>query len=331
MGRKKRAGALTFLLVLAAIAILAAAGHIPIEQQHDPSRCGDLEVHVLDVSQADAILIITPGNKTILVDAGSAMKKDSAARVGAFLDKKGISRIDYVIATHFHEDHIGGMRYILPTRDIGSVYTNGNCAGSATKTTETFMQFSKTENFKTVNADLDLPSDGCLDEAKLIVAYDRPEGCFRSENDNSILLRIVYGNTSFLFTGDCENGCEHELIAQNTKLRTQYLKIGHHGSSDSSSDEFLSAVNPQYAVISADFNRSASGRYFHPRMSTMEKLYGVEVYRTDLNGGIKAVSDGSSITIYPEAWVDKCEIFKGYGSANNSDYSAIPQLEAECR
>jgi beta-lactamase superfamily II metal-dependent hydrolase len=301
-----------------------------------PDGCSDLEVHVLNVSEADAIFIRTPGNKTILIDAGSAMKKNSASAVVSFLDNHGIASLDYVIATHLHEDHIGGMKYIIPTREIGTVYTNGNCVGSASRTTEKFLNYSKTENFKTVSADLNLRSDGCMEEAKLIVAYDRPKGCFKNENDNSILLRIVYGNTSFLFTGDCEEHCEKELMSQNTELTTQnpkletLLKIGHHGSSTSSGEEFLSAIDAQYLVLSTDWNRSVSDRYFHPRLSTMEKLYGEKVYRTDLNGDIKAVSDGSKIMISSEAKADECEIFKGYTSANLSSYSVISKLKDKC-
>jgi beta-lactamase superfamily II metal-dependent hydrolase len=335
---KRLASIRLYILFLVIIGVYAYSnGHLPelegiiFNSKGEISEgCGNLEVHVLNVSEADAIFIRTPGNKTILIDAGSAMKKDSASAVVSFLDNQGIANLDYVIATHFHEDHIGGMRYIIPTREIGTLYTNGNCAGSKTKTTERFLNFSKSTSFKTVNADMDLPSDGCMDEAKLIVAYDRAEGCFKNENDNSILLRLSYGNTSFLFSGDCEGHCEDELIRQNTKLETDYLKVGHHGSSTSSSKEFLFAVDAEYLVLSTDWNRSISDRYFHPRLSTMEKLYGQEVYRTDLNGEIKAVSDGSKITISTQAKADECEMFKGYTSANVSSYSFIQELTEIC-
>jgi competence protein ComEC len=336
MFRKGSPIRLFIALLFVIIAILYSNGYLSVDTLfgkstwEKPSSCGNLEIHVLNVSQADAFLIKTPGNKTILVDSASAMKKNSATKLIQDLNDLGVYRIDYIIATHFHEDHIGGMKSILPLFDVGSVYTSGNCGNSTTKTTEKFLNYSKTLDFKTVNADLDLPSDGCYNEAKLIVAYDRQEGCFKNENDNSILLRLVYGNTSFLFTGDCEEDCEEELIKQGTKLKSDFLKVSHHGSSTSSTDEFLHVVNPAYAVISTDMNRSAKDRYFHPRKITMEKLHGMNVYRTDLNGDIKVISDGSNITIHPESQADGCEIFKGYVSSNESSYSIIPKLVGEC-
>ena len=345
MGRRKRIGLAFMFFLLAAIAFLFSAGYMSLPSNialpanpvsSAPSvksaGCGNLSVHILNVSQADGIVIITPGNKTILIDSGSSMKKDSADRVVSYLSSLGIAHIDYIIATHMHEDHIGGMDRILPLFDVGTIYTNGNCANSASKTTQQFMDFNKTRDFRTVNSDMDLPSDGCLDEAKLIVAYDRANGCWSDENDNSILLRIVYGDSSFLFTGDCEGDCEKELVRQGTNLKADVLKVAHHGSSTSSGDPFLSSVRPKYAVISVDKNRSVSDGYFHPRKSTIEKLYGLgsDVFRTDLNGNIEIDSDGSRISINPQSKADDCAIFRGYMNGSASSYGIIPQLEANC-
>jgi beta-lactamase superfamily II metal-dependent hydrolase len=190
--------------------------------------------------------------------------------------------------------------------DIGTVYENGNCAAYDSKTAKTFEAYRTIENFVHVQQDMDIPFDGCLSEARLIVAYDRAKGCWPEsrENDNSILLRLHYGNTSFLFTGDCERNCEEELLAQSTTLEADFLKVGHHGSDTSSTDAFLDEVNAKYYVISVDERKSASEGYFHPKSSTLKRIErqsSAGIFRTDINGRIVVVSDGNKIVIDTES------------------------------
>lgn len=298
-------------------------------------NCGNLAVYVLNVSQADSIFIITPANKTILIDAGSKSTKNSAEQVVAFLKQNNISKIDHVIATHCHEDHIGGMELIFANFEVENVYENGNCGSYDSKTAKRFWAYRSIENFITVKQDMQLDLDNCLSEAMAIVAYDNKNGSWpgHEENDNSILLRLVYANTTFLFTGDCEKECEEALLAQNTNLKADFLKIGHHGSATSSTEPFLDAVDATYFAISVDHKKSASDGYFHPRLSTLEKLYeraDNSVFRTDLNGEIKAISNGKAIIVVPETKVGECESFAGYPSWPTAEYSVVPVLKSQC-
>jgi len=312
----------------------------PAENHIVPAGCGMLEIHVLNVSQADAILIITPSNKTILIDSGSAMKKDSASKAVDYLKNMGIKRIDYLIATHYHEDHIGGMESIASSFDIGEIYHNGDCGDYKSAVAGRFVNLTASHDSTVVVSDMDLPADPCLAQERLIVAYDRPEGCWPSgsdtsnENENSILFRMVYGNTSFLFAGDCEAGCEQELIRQGTFLRSDVLKVGHHGSETSSSDKFLDAVSAERYVISTDRTRSVIDGYFHPRQESLSRIYAhggwEETYRTDLEGDISVLSDGRSITVLEGAKADDCGIFSGFSSAQSSSYGRIPGLFGKC-
>jgi competence protein ComEC len=296
--------------------------------------CGNLEVYVLNVSQADSIFIRTPGNRTILIDAGSGMKPNSSSNALAFLKRMNVTKIDYLIASHLHEDHIGGMDKIFTGFGIGTVYDNGNCANLTTQVVKTFLAYAALGTPVSVTTTADIPSDGCLSEAKLIFPYGQSKACSKSnENDNSLLLHLVYGNTSFLFTGDCAGACEAALVSQGSALKSDFLKIAHHGSDTSSSQQFLDAVGAKYYVISTDNERSVKDGYFHPREVTLEKLHALAptgTFRTDLNGDVKAVSDGSSITVIPSTVSGQCDIFKGYASADASSYSIIPALSGTC-
>ena len=341
MGRRKKNRFLSLVILLFAAFVFAVSqGYLQIPEQilakpdqAIPQGCGELNIHILNVSQADAIFIQTPKNKTILIDMASKMKKNSSDRLISFLEQNGISKIDHLIATHYHEDHIGGAEKIFFNFNVATVYSNGNCVNSTTKTSATFDAYAATSDFKIIIQDTELKIDECMN-AKLIVAYDRSEDCFSDENDNSILLKIDYGNSSFLFTGDCEGECEEELIRQGTDISADVLKIGHHGSSTSSTMEFLQKTDSDYFVISTDMYKSVKDRYFHPRKVALDNIYsfskGSNTYRTDLNGDLLISSNGNEITFTPEVAASQCDIFSGYTSADASSYSVIPQMESIC-
>lgn len=341
MASLKRKAAYLLALALVSAIILIATSPAEDSQPSIPEGCGPLRIYVINVSQADSILIITPSNKTILIDAGSEMKPNSSANAIAFLQRMNISRIDHLIASHYHEDHIGGMESVFSNFEIGKVYDNGNCGGYSSGVQRDFQLYASGYDFIHITHDTQAQFDSCISESMLIAPYARTGGCWNSsrdssnENDNSILLRIVYGNTSFLFTGDCEHACEEELVGRGENIHADFLKAGHHGSATSSSQEFLAAVGAKYYAISADKNRSVTDGYFLPRQAPLENIYATgtapnSLFRTDLNGNIEIISDGNSIRISPDAPAPPCALFSGYSSSEISSYEPIPALSSQC-
>ncbi|MFA5411738.1 MAG: MBL fold metallo-hydrolase [Candidatus Micrarchaeia archaeon] len=330
----------SIIVIVSAIAITFFQSPSP-QSNPVPEGCGQLKIYIINVSQADSILIKTPQNKTILIDAGSRMKPNSSTNAVAFLRTLNISRIDYLIASHYHEDHIGGMPAIFNSFEIGKVYDNGNCGNYSSGVQRDFQLYASRNEFIHIAQDTSLQIDSCLAESKIIAPYAAPGKCFNSrsdssnENENSILLRIVYGNTSFLFTGDCEENCEEELIQKGENIHSDFLKVGHHGSATSSSVPFLSAVSASIYAISTDKFRSVTDGYFHPRQIPLGNIYARGInqdnfFRTDLNGNIEIISDGTAITASSDAPAPLCELFSGYSSANVSSYAPIPALAGRC-
>ncbi len=248
------------------------------------SESGSFTIHFIDVGQADSALVTCDGH-SMLIDGGNA---DDSNLVYSVLQRETDGHLDYVVGTHAHEDHIGGLSgaFEADTADV------------------TFCPVTKYDskafrNFKT-RADergggITIPAVGdtfTLGEATVtVVAVNSvPE----DTNNTSIVIRIVYGDTSFLFTGDAEQETEEKILESDQDIESTVLKVGHHGSSTSTSQAFLDAVSPTYAVISCGKDNS----YGHPHSETLAKLAsaGVEVFRTDELGDIYCTSDGSEVT-----------------------------------
>lgn len=244
---------------------------------------GDLTVSFIDVGQADSILITTNGHN-MLIDAGN---NEDGEKLVSYFNSLGITKFDYVIATHAHEDHIGGMDDIINNFNIDTFYMP-----DATTTTKTFEDVLDALISKEISISIPkIDSEFNLEGARLKVIYAGDET--NDLNDSSIVLKLTYGNNSFLFTGDATSNVEKQIL--NKDIKADVLKVGHHGSGYSSTDEFLNAVNPKYGIILVGKNNS----YGHPTIETLNKLSNknIKVYRTDENGTIIFTSDGNDISV----------------------------------
>ncbi len=246
---------------------------------------GNLQVHFIDVGQADGILI-TQGNHNMLIDAGT---NEAAEIVVDYLNENKINDLDYVIGTHPHEDHIGGLDNIIKGFNITTLFLP-----KVTSNTKTFKDVVKSASNK--NLKLTVPKVGSkykLGKATFEILAPNSES-YDSINNYSIVIKLTYGKNKFLFTGDAETISENEILSNGADIRADLLKVGHHGSYTSTSDNFLQAINPKYAVICV----GKDNKYNHPVKSVMERLKknNIDVYRTDELGNIIVTSDGENIT-----------------------------------
>lgn len=243
----------------------------------------DLVVSYLDVGQADAILVQNNG-EAMLIDAGN--NEDGEILVEYFR-KNGVSSFKYLVGTHPHEDHIGGLDDIINNFSIDTIYLP-----DVITTTKTFTEVL--DAIENKNKTYEIPKIGeefYLGEARGVVIYTGNDD--NDLNNSSIVLRLSFGNTSFLFTGDMEENLEKKILDKD--IQADVLKVGHHGSEFSTMDTFLKRVNPKYAIISVGKKNS----YGHPHKIILDKLNknNVETHRTDEEGTIVVTSDGKNIMI----------------------------------
>lgn len=260
------------------------------EQTPEPEENDNLQVHFIDVGQADSILIRI-GETAMLVDAGT---NDAGPSVVRYLEEQGIDRLAYLIGTHPHEDHIGGLDDIIRNFSIDTVIMPD--VSHTTRTYENVLDALLDKNMT-----VQKPVPGSVyplgDASFVILSPDSEISAAAWEEGNlnnlSVGLKVTYGSTSFVMCGDAEAISEKAMTAGNVELDADVLKLGHHGSSTSSCDEFLRAVDPEYAVISCGQNNS----YGHPHRETMEKLQsmGISFFRTDEQGTVIASSDGRTV------------------------------------
>ena len=256
----------------------------PATEPTAPSSESSFEVHFIDVGQADAILILCDG-KTMLIDGGN--KADSNLMY-TYLKKHNITHLDYVIGTHGHEDHIGGIAGALQYATVDTAYCSVTSYNS-----QAFRNFVNALNNRGVS--ITVPQAGLtfqLGSATCTILTLDPKA--DDPNNTSIVMRVVYGETSFLFTGDAEREVEQALLSSGVELKSTVLKVGHHGSNSSTTYPFLREVMPEYAVICVGKDNT----YGHPTANTLSRLRDAEVttFRTDLQGDIICVSDGKTVT-----------------------------------
>ena len=275
------------LLIILCLLVVGCAN--PFVESDDKTSVstfsGDtLRVNYIDVGQGDSVFIQLPNNETMLIDAGEAYEADNVIN---YLNNLGIKKIDYVVGTHPHTDHIGGLEEVINTFDIGSIYMPR--ASSTSKTYEDLLTTisNKGLKVKTVKSGVVV-----LDDDNLKLEFIAPNSDNYSElNNYSAVLKLTYLDNTFLFMGDAETLSENEITSN---VDADVIKVGHHGSDSSSGIEFVKKVSPEYAIIMVGEGNS----YNHPYQSIIDRYenVGAKVLRTDLDGNIVCDSDGVDVT-----------------------------------
>lgn len=283
-GNKLYAGAL-----IGVLAVMFAIGHGAhksdiTENKPNIHVSGDFETHFIDVGQADAELVICDG-KAMLIDGGNA---EDSNLIVSYLRDLDITHLDYVVCTHAHEDHVGGLSGALHECEADNVFCSSLSYNS--KAFNNFKRYTEEQG-----REIEIPKAGeSFELGESHVEILGPVKEYDGTNNKSIVMKVTYGDTAFLFTGDAEREAERDMINAGYDLSADVLKVGHHGSDTSSSYVFLREVMPEYAVISCGKGNS----YGHPHDEPLSRLrdVGAKILRTDECGHIVARSDGENIT-----------------------------------
>ena len=293
--RRKKKVPILYVVIAALLAAAVYFGSLWLAPKENtqtpaPENAEELVVHYIDVGQGDAISLEVPDGNNMLIDAGPGSAEDELV---AYLDGIGVTEIDYFVLTHPDEDHIGGADLIFAEYTISTVILP-DCKKD-TKAYENMINGIENE-------------DGCerlepvmgqtfsMGQGAVITVLGPISDRYEDTNDYSVVLRLDYYETSFLFTGDAEKTSEMEMIERWTdgELDCDVLKVGHHGSRTSTNLAFLKLVTPELAVISC----GEDNKYGHPHGEAIQRLNdeNIPIYRTDLLGSIVVTSDGKSAT-----------------------------------
>lgn len=243
-------------------------------------------VHFIDVGQGDCTLIQLPDGRNMLIDAGNNGDIDI---IKPYLDKNGVQKIDYIIGTHPHADHIGAMDDVINNYNIGEVYMPK--AQADTKTFKNVLEAvsAKGLKIKTAKNGVVIFNENGM-KAEMLSPFSES---YDDLNNYSSVIKLTYGENVFLFQGDAEALVEEEILKSRADISADVIKAGHHGSSTSSTTSYIDAVNPKYAVISCGVDND----YGHPHRETLQTFNerGIKMLRTDTDGSIVFVSDGKNI------------------------------------
>lgn len=284
---------------------------------------GELAVHFIDVGQADCTLLVSEG-EAMLIDAGNQPDEDL---IIDYLDRMGIDRLKYIVFTHPHEDHIGSGEAVINAFDVDKIFMLDEYDDGI----EGYLR----EEIEYLGLDTEEPYPGDTAQfGECLIEFLGPIYNYDDTNDDSICLKITHGENRLLFTGDAGSGPERDMIEEKTNLEADLLHAGHHGSSTSNSYYFLRESNPRYVVISC----GEDNMYGHPHDEALSRFndLGAEVFRTDLQGTIIAVSDGNEFTFNEEGkkadrpYTEEYEEADYIGNINSKKYhlpscSGLPQ------
>ncbi len=276
--------------VLCAVLYVAITNSAPAEANHIMpvhTANGTLHVTFIDVGQGDSILVTCGEDDVMLIDAGEAKNVQA---VKDELDERGITQIDVIVATHPHADHIGGITEMIDAFEVGRVYMPDMQSDS--KTYQNLRDSIENHHVLLIEAyageSFELGGAACT-----IVSPDKDDN--KDANNESVMLLLDYLDSEFLFTGDAEEWAENEVLGAGYHIDADVLKVAHHGSSTGTSEAFLQAVTPDYAIISCGIDN----KYGHPHEETLDLLnkYGIDTLRTDILGDVDFVSDGYHLQV----------------------------------
>ncbi|MEA0553697.1 MBL fold metallo-hydrolase [Lysinibacillus irui] len=274
------------IIVLLLCIFLLAGCTEAIQTEKIPVTAGhDMRVHFIDVGQGDSILIESPNGKTMLVDGGV---KGAGPQVVSYLRELGVSKLDIVVATHPDADHIGGLIPVLNSMTIEQFYDSGKV-----HTSQTFEEMLTLIDEKNIPYDVPTPGDNIKFDEDVTVKVLNANEQASDNNDASIVLKIVYGNVSFLLTGDAGIALEKEMMQYDVSATV--LKAGHHGSNTSSSEDFIRAVKPEVTILSY----GKDNKYGHPHAEVVDRLkeIGSKIYATADIGTITVTTDGVNYAV----------------------------------
>lgn len=285
-GNKKAQLITTVIFAIIALVTIAFGGEL---KNTTTGAIGTMKVHYIDVGQGDATLVQVNG-KNLLIDAGPNKSADSLVE---YIKGIGVTTIDHVIATHPHEDHIGGMDEIFDAFEVKNFYSPK--VEHTTKTFEKMINAVTNEGLKITTIKAGDGSKIDLGDGTKVEIFSPVDDKYNELNDYSPIMKITFGENSFLFTGDAEKLVEKQVIANGENIDADVLKVGHHGSTTSSSEDFIKEVSPDIAVIPV----GEGNDYGHPHKEILELLEknNINLLRTDFEGTIILESDGKNIKV----------------------------------